>query len=81
MKEVKVKIQDADSPVTGYQCAECGYFYFEEKTKTKAIDEVKLKEAMMIVSKMRGKSPRQTTDEEIHRIREQVAREFEKKFK
>ena len=40
------------------------------------VDEVKLKEAMMLVSKMRGKAPRQTTDEERELVREQVAREF-----
>ena len=44
MKEVKVKIQDADSPVTSYQCAKCGYFEFEEKSINKAIDEIKSKE-------------------------------------
>jgi len=39
MKEVKVKIQDADSPVTSYQCAKCGYFDFEENSINKAIKE------------------------------------------
>lgn len=45
MKEVKVKIQDADSPVNSYQCGECGYFDFEEKSINKAINEIRLKEA------------------------------------
>ena len=45
MKEVKVKIQDADSPITSYQCGECGYFDFEEKSINKAINEIKEKEA------------------------------------
>ena len=45
MREVKVKIQDADSPVTSYQCGECGYFDFEEKSIGKAINEIKAKEA------------------------------------
>ena len=45
MKEVKVKIQDADSPVISYQCGECGYFDFEEKSINKAINEIKVKEA------------------------------------
>ena len=45
MKEVKVKIQDADSPVTSYQCGKCGYFDFEEKSINRAIDEIKTKEA------------------------------------
>ena len=44
MKEVKVKIQDADSPVTSYQCIKCGYFDFEEKSINKAINEIKAKE-------------------------------------
>jgi len=44
MKEVKVKIQDADSPVISYQCPKCDYFDFEEKSMTKAIGEIKLKE-------------------------------------
>ena len=45
MKEVKVKIQEADSPVKSYQCSECGYFDFEEKSINKAINEIKEKEA------------------------------------
>lgn len=44
MKEIKVKIQDADSPVTSYQCSNCGYFDFEEKSINKAINEIKAKE-------------------------------------
>ena len=45
MKEVKVTIQDADSPVTSYQCGECDYFDFEEKSMNRAIGEIKAKEA------------------------------------
>lgn len=45
MKEVKVIIQDAKSPVTSYQCGKCGYFDFEEKSMNKAIGEIKAKEA------------------------------------
>ena len=45
MKEVKVKIQDAHSPVTSYQCGKCGYFDFEEKSINRAIGEIKAKEA------------------------------------
>ena len=44
LKEVKVKIQDADSPVTSYQCGSCGYFDFEDKSINKAIGEIKAKE-------------------------------------
>ena len=44
MKQVKVKIQDADSLVTSYQCAKCGYFDFEESSINKAIGEIKAKE-------------------------------------
>ncbi len=41
MKEVKVRIQDADSDVTSYQCSECGNFDFEENSIKKAITEIK----------------------------------------
>ena len=44
MKKVEVKIQDADNPVTSYQCSNCGYFDFEEKSISKAIAEIKIKE-------------------------------------
>lgn len=44
MKEVKVKIEDAASLVTSYQCGNCGYFDFEGKTMKKAISEIREKE-------------------------------------
>jgi len=44
LKEITVKIQDAKSPVTSYQCGNCGYFDFEDKSINKAIDEIKEKE-------------------------------------
>ncbi len=47
MKEVKVKIQDAKSPVTSYQCTSCGYFDLEEKSISRAVDEIKAKEATL----------------------------------
>lgn len=47
MKKVKVKIQDADSPVISYQCPECDYFDFEDKSMNKAIDEIKAKETAL----------------------------------
>ena len=49
MREAKVKIQDADSPVISYQCAKCGYFDFEEKSISKAINEIKLKETPLAI--------------------------------
>lgn len=49
MKEVKVKIQDADSLVTSYQCPKCGYFDFEENSINKAVNEIKLKEAPLAI--------------------------------
>ncbi len=49
IKEVKIKIQDADSPVTSYQCAKCSYFDFEEKSINNAIDEIKLKEEPLAI--------------------------------
>jgi len=49
MKEIKVKIQDADSLVTSYQCAKCGYFDFEENSINNAINEIKLKETPLAI--------------------------------
>ena len=49
MKEIKVKIQDADSLATSYQCAKCGYFDFEENSINKAINEIKLKETPLVI--------------------------------
>jgi len=42
LKEVNVKIQDAESPVASYQCTndDCVYFEFEEKPIQKAISEM-----------------------------------------
>src|SRR3990167_9935511 len=45
LKEIKVKIQDADSSVTSYQCCGCGYFDFEGKSMEKAISEIRAREA------------------------------------
>jgi Arc/MetJ-type ribon-helix-helix transcriptional regulator len=44
------------------------------------VEEVKLKQAMMTLSKLRGKAPKQTTDEERARIREKVFAELERKI-
>ena len=44
LKAIEVKIQDADSPVTSYQCAKCGDFDFEEKSMTRVIEEIRAKE-------------------------------------
>jgi len=44
LKEIKVKIQDADSLVTSYQCGECGYFDFKDSSINKAIKEIKERE-------------------------------------
>lgn len=41
LKKVKLKIQDAKSPVESYQCAKCGYFDFEKHSIHKAIAEIK----------------------------------------
>jgi len=45
------------------------------------VDEVKLKKIEAVLNKYRGKAPRQTTDEERAKVREQVFMEFEKKFR
>lgn len=47
MKEVKVRIEDAKSPVLSYQCAKCEYFDFEQKSINNAINEIKEKEATL----------------------------------
>ena len=47
LKEIKVKIQDADSPVMSYQCGKCGYFDFEDTSIKKAIKEIKEKETSL----------------------------------
>ncbi|MEK6932493.1 MAG: hypothetical protein AABW56_01720 [Nanoarchaeota archaeon] len=53
MKEIKVKIQNADSLVTSYQCGKCGYFDFEDFSINKAINEIKLKEQSPLRIKQR----------------------------
>jgi len=45
LRKIKVKIEDAESRVTSYQCGKCGYFDFEDKSINKAINEIKAKEA------------------------------------
>ena len=49
MKQAKVSIQDAKSPVLSYQCSKCGYFDFEKKSIKKAIDEIKVKETPLMI--------------------------------
>jgi metal-responsive CopG/Arc/MetJ family transcriptional regulator len=44
------------------------------------VEEVRMKQAMITLSKLRGKAPIKTTDEERAKIREKVFREFEKKI-
>lgn len=44
------------------------------------VDELRLKQAMMTLSKLKGKPTVKTTDEEREKIRERVFREFEKKI-
>ncbi|HLC63219.1 MAG TPA: hypothetical protein VJJ21_02775 [Candidatus Nanoarchaeia archaeon] len=49
MREIKVKIQDAESPAISYQCGKCGYFEFEEKSIHKTIKEIRLKETSLTI--------------------------------
>lgn len=49
MKKVKVRIQDAGSPVVSYQCSKCGYFDFEKKSVNKAIADIKAKETPLTI--------------------------------
>lgn len=45
------------------------------------IEETKLKEAMIQLSKMRGKAKRIVSDEERHKVREQLFEEIHKSLK
>ena len=45
------------------------------------IEEVKLKQAMIELGKLRGKAPKKTTDEERERIRDKVFEELDKNIK
>ncbi len=45
------------------------------------VEEVRLKQAMIELSKLRGKAKKKTSDEELERIREKVFEEFEKKVR
>ena len=49
LKKVKVKIQDAEEPVTSYQCAKCDYFEFDTKSMSKAIQTIKVKETPLLI--------------------------------
>ena len=43
LKEIKVKMYNAESLVTSYQCGACGYFDFENKSVNKVLNEIKKK--------------------------------------
>jgi len=49
LKKVKVNIQDADEPVASYQCAKCDYFEFDNKSMSKAIQNIKVKETPLLI--------------------------------
>ena len=72
-------LEDIDSVVKkeGYQ----NRTEFIRAALREKVDEVKLKKAMIELSKLKGKSPKKTTDEERERIREKVFEEFDKKFR
>ncbi|MBI5064861.1 ribbon-helix-helix protein, CopG family [Candidatus Woesearchaeota archaeon] len=46
----------------------------------KNINEEKLREAMIELSKNFGKGKKKITDEDIHRVREEIMKEYSKKF-
>lgn len=54
---------------------------FIRNSLRKSVDETKLKKAMMKLSRLRGKAPVKTSDEERERIREKVVEEFDRKFR
>ncbi len=45
------------------------------------VEEAKMKEAMMQIANLKGKSSKKTSDEELEILREKVFEEFEKKLK
>jgi metal-responsive CopG/Arc/MetJ family transcriptional regulator len=45
------------------------------------LEETKLKEAMLQIAYLKGASKKKTSDEELHRIREKVFDEFDKRLK
>lgn len=45
------------------------------------VDDVKLKKAMLEIAHLKGAAKKKTTEAEYERIREQVFKEFESKFK
>jgi transposase-like protein len=49
LRKVKVKIQDADEPVVSYQCTKCDYFEFDDKSMSKAIQNIKVKETPLLI--------------------------------
>lgn len=45
------------------------------------LEETKLKEAMIQIAHLKGASKKKTSDEELHKIRERVFNEFDKRLK
>lgn len=45
------------------------------------LEEIKLKKAMIELSRMKGKAKKKVTDKEIHQVRETLAIELAKKFR
>ena len=72
-------LKDVDETVknTGFQ----NRTEFIRTALREKVDDVKLKEAMKILSKMRGKAPRIISDEERARVREEVFEELDREFK
>lgn len=71
LKEITVKIQDADTPVISYQCGKCGYFEFDKKSGDKAIREIRKKETAL---KMKQKIVKLSKDRLGMYINKDVAR-------
>ena len=45
------------------------------------IEEIKLKQAMIKLANLRGRSARRTSDEKLHQIREKVFEDLARKFR
>ena len=67
LKEIDLLVKN-----TGYQ----NRTEFIRNALREKIEEIKLKQAMIELSKFKGKSSNKTTDAEIERIREVVSKKF-----
>ncbi|MBD3303728.1 hypothetical protein GF343_01160 [Candidatus Woesearchaeota archaeon] len=72
-------LKDVDTVVqkNGYQ----NRTEFIRNALREKLEEIKLKEAMIQIAYLKGASKKKTSDEKLHKIREQVFNEFDKRLK